>query len=163
MSHQRTIGEAIASDLSAHTYAGSITEIEAVYRRRPDYQLEDLGELKVSVVPGPIQHVSAGQSTFGSGMTRGSDALNFTFGIVVAKHVGSEADMQELEDLNEQILDLIRSHLLPLAAAPAGIHWIDFSQPMPFDPEALGDRSVFMSQIEVTYSVSVDRIVPPAG
>ena len=162
MSHQRTIGEAIAADLSANAYTGSITEIEAVYRRRPDYQLEDLGNLKVSVVPGPI---ASGHATFGSGsgVTRGADTMNFTFGIVVAKHVGSESDMQALEDLNEQILDLIRSHLLPLEGAPAGIHWIDFSQPMPFDPDALGDRSVFMSQIEVTYSGALDRIAPAGG
>lgn len=161
---QRITGQALADGLSGYTFDGTITSIAAAYRRRPDYTVEDLGSLKISVVPGPLGTGSSSSSappTFGATVSRGTDFYTATFGIVLAKHVGSEAEIEDLEDLNQGIMDAIRSNLVDMPGALPGTDWSDFGQPMPFDAEALDDRNVFISQIEVTYTIPVERIRPP--
>lgn len=160
ISVQRQIGQALAESLSAYTFSGAIDTIEAVYRRRPDYGVEDLGTLKVSVVPGPFQ--SSAPSTFNAGPTRGSDYVTVTYGVVIAKHVGDDSEMEQLEDLAQEIMDVVRSDLLSLSDVPDGVQWSEFGQPMAFDPDALGDRSVWMSQVELTFTVPLARLSPPA-
>lgn len=158
---QRQVGIALATALSEHTYSGTIDEIEAVYRRRPDYGVEDLGTLKVSVVPGPFQ--SSAPSTFNAGPTRGMDYVTVTYGVVLAKHVGDESEMEELEDLAQEIMDVVRSDILTLEDVPDGVQWSEFGQPMAFDPDALGDRSVWMSQVELAFTVPLARLSPPGS
>jgi len=152
---QREIGQSLAEQLSAQAFAGAITSVSAEYRRRPDYQLGDLGTLKVSVVPGPI---GVGPTGDVPQAPRGMDFLSITYGVVVAKHVGSEDDIEACEDLMQAIMDAIRSDHLDLGE---GVDWIDFGQPVPFDPDSLEDRSVFLSQVEVTYMVPVAKLPPP--
>jgi hypothetical protein len=154
---QREIGKALAQELSAQAFAGSISGVEAVYRRRADYQLEDLGALKVSVVPGPV---GVGPSGDAPQATRGMDFLTLTYGVVVAKHVGSEPEIENCEDLMQGIMDAIRSDHMDLGA---GVDWMDFGQPTPFDQDALEDRNVFLSQIEVTYMIGLAKLPPPSN
>jgi len=151
---QREIGTTLASELSAYQFPGSISSVTAAYRRRPDYQLEDLGSLKVSVVPGPV---GVGPTGDIPQAPRGMDFLAITYGVVVAKHVGSEAEIEDCEDLMQNILDAIRSDGLSLGE---NVDWVDFGQPVPFDPDSLEDRSVFLSQIEVTYMVPLAKVSP---
>jgi len=164
MNAQRQIGEALATALSGYTFAGPYASIDAAYRRRPDYTLEDLGTLKVSVVPGPYgmgtQFTIAG--TLNASNTRGMHYVSTTFGIVLAKHIGSTEEIEDLEDLAQQVLDVIRSDLITLTGVPQGTVWSDFQQPVPFDPDALGDRSVWMTQLEITYAVPLVKVAPPA-
>lgn len=154
---QRQIGEALAAQLSAQAFAGAISSVEAVYRRRADYQLEDLGALKISVVPGPV---GVGPNGDAPQAARGMDFLSVTYGVVVAKHVGSEADIEACEDLMQAIMDAIRSGHMDVGQ---GADWIDFGQPTPFDQDSLEDRSVFLSQIEVTYMVGLAKLAAPAS
>jgi hypothetical protein len=152
---QREIGQALATELSAYSFAGAITAVDAVYRRRADYQLEDLGGLKVSVVPGPV---GVGPTGDVPQAPRGMDFMALTYGVVVAKHVGSESDIEACEDLMQAIMDAIRSDHLDLGE---GVDWIDFGQPVPFDMDSLEDRNVFLSQVEVTYMVPVQKLPAP--
>lgn len=153
---QREIGQALASGLSAQAFAGAISSVNAVYRRRADYQLEDLGSLKCSVVPGPV---GVGPNGDAPQAPRGMDFLSITYGVVVAKHVASEADIEACEDLMQGIMDAIRSDHMDLGP---GVDWMDFGQPVPFDQDSLEDRSVFLSQIEVTYMIGLAKLAPPA-
>jgi hypothetical protein len=105
-------------------------------------------------VPGPVQ-INQRQSA-----PRGADFFELTVGIVIAKHVGSEPEIQDLEDLNQAIMDAIRSELLPLADLEAA-DWLDIAQPVPYDAEVLQERNVFLSQIEVTYMVGMNKLDPP--
>lgn len=148
---QRTIGQQLAAAMSGYTWPGNIETIQAVWRRRPDYDLEDLGTLKVSVVPGPVQLNSRMQQP------RGADFFELTVGIVVAKHVGGEQEIEDIEDLNQAIIDAVRSGRLSLEGLEAA-SWLEIAQPVPFDQEVLVNRNVFLSQIEVTYAVAVNKL-----
>lgn len=148
---QRTIGQQLATAMSAYTWPGNIPTLSAVWRRKPDYELEDLGTLKVSIVPGPVQLNQRMQQP------RGADWFELTVGIVVAKHVGTEQEIQDIEDLNQAIIDAIRSKLLDLEASEAA-NWIEIAQPVPYDPDVLANRNVFLSQIEVTYTVALNKL-----
>ena len=152
---QRLLGQKLAAAMSAYAWPGSIDTITAEWRRKPDYGLPDLGTLKVSVVPGPVQMNQRQQQP------RGLDFFELTVGIVVAKHVGTEQEIQDLEDLNMAIMDAIRSELLPLEDLEAA-DWLDIGQPVPYDAEVLQERNVFLSQIEVTYMVGMNKLAPPA-
>lgn len=144
----------IAEALSAYTWPGAIPTIEAAWRRKPDYGIEDLGNLKVSVVPGPIQINQRERQP------RGCDFFELTVGIVLAKSVTTEQEIQDLEDLNQAIIDAIRSELLPLEDLEAA-DWVDIGQPVPYDAESLQNQHVFLSQIEVTYTVPMDKLAAP--
>lgn len=152
---QRLLGQKLAEALSEYSWPGTLSTIAAAWRRKPDYDLADLGTLKVSVVPGPVTINQRGQNP------RGCDFFELTVGIVIAKHVGSEQEIQDLEDLNQAIMDAIRSELIVLEDLEAA-DWLDIGQPVPYDAEALQERNVFLSQIEVTYSVPMDKLAPSA-
>ena len=151
---QRQVCQTLAAALSAYSWPGAIPTIEAVWRRRPDYGIEDLGAVKVSVVPGPIEINQRERQP------RGCDFFELTVGIVLAKSVTSEQEIQDLEDLNQAIMDAIRSELLPLEGLEAA-DWVEMGQPVPYDAESLQNQHVFLSQIEVTYTVPVNKLPPP--
>jgi hypothetical protein len=150
----RNVAKQLAAALSAFTWgsvAGGV--IVAAMQRKPDYGLEDLGMLRVSVVPGPYTMKTE---------TKGLEVADATTGIVVAKHVGSEAEIDALEDLCQEIVDAIRSNYIKPTGLPAGTDWTEVGNPLPYDPELLEARNVFMAQIAVQWDVPVDKWVPVA-
>ena len=153
----RNVATQLAAALSAFTW-GSVPggAIAAVMQRKPDYSLEDLGYLRVSVVPGPYTMKTE---------TKGMEVADVTSGIVVAQHVGSESEISALEDLCQEIIDAIRSNYIKPAGLPEFTDWTEVSNPLPYDPELLEARNVFMSQISVEWAVPVDKWVPasPTG
>jgi len=118
-------------------------------RRRPDYALEDLGALIVSVVPGPVAYTTE---------TRQMETAEVTVGVVVAEHVGSDAEIQKLEDFQQEIVDAIRSGAVVPAGLADGTDWTEIANPVPYDPEQLEARNVFLGQITVTYTIPMDRV-----
>jgi hypothetical protein len=148
---QRHLCQKLAAALSAYSWPGAIQTIDAAWRRKPDYGIEDLGTLKVSVVPGPIQINQRERQP------RGCDFFEMTVGIVLAKSITTEQEIQDLEDLNQSIIDTIRSELLPLPDLGAA-DWVEIGQPVPYDAESLQNQHVFLSQIEVTYTVPIDKL-----
>lgn len=148
---QRQVGQALAAALSAYEWPGTIGPIEAVWRRAPDYTVEDLGTLKVSVVPGPVQ-IKHQQ------ISRGADTFEVSVGVVLAQHVGSEQEIEQLEDLVMAIADGVRSRTAAVTGIPYTADYLEIAVPVPFDREALVERSVFLSQIEITYQVFIDKV-----
>jgi hypothetical protein len=153
----RNIATRLAAALSAFTWRtvpGGV--INAVMQRKPDYGLEDLGYLRVSVVPGPYTMKTE---------TKGMELADVTSGIVVAQHVGSEAEIEVLEDLCQEIIDAIRSNYIKPTGLPDSTDWTEVGNPLPYDPELLEARNVFMSQIAVEWAVPVDKWDPhyPTG
>lgn len=153
----RNVAERVAAALSAFTW-GSVPggTLTATMQRKPDYGLEDLGSLRVSVVPGPYTMKTE---------TRGMEVADTTVGIVVAKHVGSDSDIAALEDLCQEIVDAIRSDFIKPTGLPENTDWTEVGNPLPYDPELLEARNVFMAQIAVQYDVPMERWVPvpPTG
>ncbi|MBU6222267.1 MAG: hypothetical protein KGR24_05885 [Planctomycetes bacterium] len=152
---QRGLGRSLAEQLSEYTFAGTIATITATYKRRFDYKLEDLGTLKVAVVPGPL---GIGPTGDVPQAPRGCDYFSLTYGIAIGMHVGSEAEIEDCEDLCQAIIDAIRSDHFDLGE---NVDWVDVGQPMPFEPDQLEERNVFLSQIEVTYMVPADKVSAP--
>lgn len=147
----RHVCDQLAAELTAYAWTEAIPSITASFRRMPDYVLEDLGTLKVSVVPGQVGVNQNDQQP------RGADFFEVTVAVVLAKHVASEQDIQDLEDLNIAIVDAIRSYKVTLPGIPYA-DWTDISITTPFDPQTLTERNVFLSQTEITWMVPRDKL-----
>lgn len=145
----RDLATQLATALAAHTWTtlGGTTDVQM--RRKPDYALDDLGSLLVSVVPGPVTWTTE---------TRQMEVAEVTVGIVIAKHVGSEADIAAAEDFEQEVVDQIRSGHVAPASLPDGADWTEVANPVPYDPEALDARNVFLGQVTVTYKIPQDRV-----
>jgi hypothetical protein len=150
----RNVCTELAAAISEHEWADPYESVEASFRRMADYGLEDLGTLKISIVPGQIQVNQDDRQP------RGADFFEVTVSIVMAKHVGTEGEISDLEDLNLQIVDAIRSYHLTLANIEHA-DWTDISISMPFDPQSLADRNVFLSQTDVTFWIPRDKLPAP--
>jgi len=146
----RDVAERLATALAAKAWVSlGNTTTAVVMRRKPDYALDDLGSLVVSTVPGPVNWTTE---------TRQMETAEVTVGIVIAKHVSSEADIAALEDFEQEVVDQIRSgHVYPASLAD-GSDWTEIANPVPYDPEALDSRNVFLGQITVTYRIPQDRV-----
>jgi len=150
MSHiSRVVATRLAAALADRRWrCWGNTKVDVQMRRKPDYGLEDLGTLLVSVVPGPVAFTTE---------TRTMEVAEVTVGIVVAKHVASDADIATLEDFEQEICDAIRSNAIVLTSVPTETDWTEIANPVPYDPESLETRNVFLGQVTVTYKVPLDR------
>jgi hypothetical protein len=86
------------------------------------------------------------------------ETAEVTVGVVVAEHVGSDAEIQKLEDFQQEIVDAIRSGTVVPAGLADGTDWTEIANPVPYDPEQLETRNVFLGQITVTYTIPMDRV-----
>jgi hypothetical protein len=149
---QRIAGNDLASALSEYTFPGAITSIDAAWRRVPDYTADDLGVVKVSVTPGPYEINQQDQPP------RGADFFNPVLGIVIAKSVSNDTEIDDLDELVQGIVDAIRSYKVTLASFAGSSDWRDITVPVPFDRESLNERSVFLAEINVTWMIGVDKL-----
>jgi len=151
----RNLAKQLAAALSAYTW-GSVPggTLDVKMQRKPDYGLEDLGMLRVSVVPGPYTMKTE---------TKGMEVADATVGIVVAQHVGSDAEIEALEDICQEIVDAIRSDHIKPTGVPAFTDWTEVGIPLPYDPELLEARNVFMAQIATQWDLPVDKWLRPTG
>lgn len=144
MNVQRQLGVSLAAALTARQYAGGIPSITAQYRRRPDFLMHEVDELRVSVVPGPI-------STGVPDAPRGATFFELAYGIVLSCAAPTEQQIEMLEDLNQEIMDEIRDGNFGLGATYPGLDYRELGQQAPFDAETLTRSATFLSQIEVVY------------
>jgi len=151
----RNLAKQLAAALSAYTW-GSVPggTLDVKMQRKPDYSLEDLGYLRVSVVPGSYTMKTE---------TKGMEVADATVGIVVAQHVGSDAEIEALEDICQEIVDAIRSNYIKPTGLPEFTDWTEVGIPLPYDPELLEARNVFMAQIATQWDVPVDKWPRPTG
>jgi hypothetical protein len=151
----RNLAKQLAAALSAYTW-GSVPggTLDVKMQRKPDYSLEDLGYLRVSVVPGAYTMKTE---------TKGMEVADATVGIVVAQHVGSDAEIEALEDICQEIVDAIRSNYIRPTGLPEFTDWTEVGIPLPYDPELLEARNVFMAQVATQWDVPVDKWPRPTG
>ncbi len=152
---QRVAGTDLAAALSAHTFMGAIPSVAAEWRRVPDYGAEDLGQLKVSVTPGTLEINQRDQPT------REMDFFYPNLGIVIAKSVSTDAEVDELDELVQHIVDAIRSYHVALASFDNSTDWLEIAVPVPFDREMLNERKIFLAEINVVWMVGIEKVPAP--
>lgn len=137
------IAEALATGLAAYTFSSPYASIPAQRRYVPDYELADLSTLKVSVVPGPITTERS---------ARGHDLFVHQIGVCLAKQTsGTNADVDALAFLADEIVDAIRSNALTTGTMPEGCRYVAAELETTYERDAMVDRRVFFCQINVTY------------
>jgi hypothetical protein len=146
------IADSLADGLTAYAFSAPYESLVARRLYVPDYDGPDLRTLKVSVVPGTIESERS---------ARGQDLFTHEVVVVIGKLVdGSNAEVDQLANLAEEIMDAIRSELLTMRGRPENARYFGATMETTFDRDALTDRRVFLAQIGVTYRVPRDHLTP---
>ena len=136
---------ALADAVAAHVSAGSFGQpVTAVRMYQPAFTLEDLKDLRVSVVP---------RTTGISAASRESSTFECVLDVGVQKKLPAEDDVAEIDgllDLVEEIADHVRLKRLPDAPDAA---WVSIAHEPVVSTESLEQHRVFTSVLSVTYRV----------
>ena len=140
MSIVTDVADAVAEELNAGSFSQAFTAARLVL---PRFELKDLVELKVSVVP----------RTLGiSGNTRAASKYAVEIVTGIQKKVQDiEAGTDELGLLVDEIGDFIRKR--PLASAPWA-RWTSTQNDPVYDPGHLDQHRVFTSVLTITYTMT---------
>ena len=134
---------AIADAVAAHVSAGTFSQpVSAVRMFQPAFTLEDLKDLRVSVVPRTVQMTP---------VTRDSLAIEYVVDVGVQKKLpadNADAEIDEMLALVDAIADHLRLQRLPGFPDAA---WIGISNEPVVSTEALEQHRVFTSVLSVTY------------
>ncbi|MEO1535558.1 MAG: hypothetical protein AAFS11_08365, partial [Planctomycetota bacterium] len=122
---------------------GFTEPVEAVRAYRPSYDLEQLGELRVSVVP---------RSVTTANLARQQSQVDCTVDVGLQQRVdaGDDARLDALLDLAEQIGDHLRHKRLPGYPQAA---WLSIEHEPVVAAEHLDERSSLTTVLSVTYRV----------
>lgn len=136
---------AIADAVAAHVNAGSFSmPVSASRLYQPAFTLEELAELRVSVVP---------RTTAISAASRDSSAFECVIDVGVQRKLpaeGEQAEIDALLNLVEEIADHLRLRRLPGAPDAA---WAGIAHEPVISSESLEQHRVFTSVLSVTYRV----------
>lgn len=141
MSTISTLADAVAEHINAGTYAQPVSAVRAY---QPAFTLEELGELRVSVVP---------RTTTVSAASRESSTFEHVLDVGVQKKLPAEdeqAVIDELLELTEAIGDRLRH--TRLAGFPEAA-WAGLAHEPVVSSESLEQHRVFTSVLSVTYRV----------
>lgn len=141
MSTISTLADAVAEHINAGTYTQPVS---AVRTYQPAFTLEELGELRVSVVP---------RTTTVSAASRESSTYEHVLDVGVQKKLPAEDDqagIDELLELTEAIGDRLRH--TRLAGFPEAA-WAGLAHEPVVSSESLEQHRVFTSVLSVTYRV----------
>ncbi len=139
MSIVTDVADAVAEELNAGSFSQAFTAARLVL---PRFELKDLTELKVSVVPRTLDI---------SGATRAACQYAAGVDIGIQKKVQDiEAGTDELGLLVDEITDFLRQR--PLASTPWAIGARTQNDPV-YDPGHLDQHRVFTSVLSVTYKM----------
>ena len=141
MSLVTDIADAVTSELNG---SGILPGLTAVRKVVPAYELAELTDLKVTVVPKAVEI---------SGSTRSASQYEITVDIGIQKKLppGSESSDEQVETLGtlvDQIAEYLRRR--PLATAPFA-SWVSITNDPVYAPEHLAEQRVFTSVLTVTY------------
>lgn len=146
MSLVTDIADAVAAEINAApgspaTFNQTFTAVRKVV---PAYELSELTDLKVTVVPKAVEI---------SGSTRSASQYDITVDIGVQKKLPpeSEASDEQVETLGtlvDQIAEYLRRR--PLSAAPFAA-WVSTTNDPVYAPEHLLEKRVFTSVLTLTY------------
>lgn len=136
---------AIADAVAAHINAGTFSQpVSAERMYQPAFTLEDLADLRVSVVPRTVGIAAA---------TRASSLFECVVDVGVQKKLpaeGADAEIDALLDFVEEITDHLRLSRLPDAPEAA---WAGIAHEPVVSSESLEQHRVFTSVLSVTYRV----------
>ncbi len=141
MSTISTLADAVAEHINAGTFAQPVS---AVRTYQPAFTLEELGELRVSVVP---------RTTTVTAASRESSTYEHVLDVGVQKKLPAEDDqaaIDELLELTEAIGDRLRH--TRLAGFPEAA-WAGLAHEPVVSSESLEQHRVFTSVLSVTYRV----------
>lgn len=146
MSLVTDIADAVAAEINAAASGTFGQTFTAVRKVVPAYELDELTDLKVTVVPKAVEITRA---------TRSDSQYEITVDIGIQKKLpsGSESSDEQVETLGT-LVDQIAEYLCrrPLAEAPFA-SWVNISNDPIYAPEHLTDQRVFTSVLTVTYRV----------
>jgi hypothetical protein len=145
------IADSLAGSLSLARFDWAITSVDAVRSYVPDYTAEELGDLKVSVVPGETQVTPH---------THGADLFEVEIHVVIGKRMASDAEIDDLVELRTAIVDAIRSKKLPAAETtmPPGVAWMNVTNLVTYDRDQVTGARVFLADIAVTYRYASAKV-----
>ena len=137
------IADAVAAELSAAEPGTFAEEFTAQRRVLPKFELADLADLKVSVVPKGIEIENA---------SREARRCDISVDIGVQQKVGKDVDaeVERLCELVEQIADYLAGRGL-LASGMSGVAFLSIANEPVYSTEHLADDLVFTSVLTVTY------------
>ena len=141
MSIATDIADAVAAELNVAP-AGAFSEAFEAHRRvLPEFELEHLAALKVTVVPKRVEI---------TGSTRAASQYEIAVDIGVQKKLGKDLDAEvaALGTLVDQIAEYLRRRSLSAAAFAA---WVGITNEPVYAPEHLAEQRVFTSVLTVTY------------
>jgi len=134
------VADAVTAELNAGTFTPAFT---AQRRVLPVYELSELADLRVTVVPKSVEI---------TGSTRAASQHDLTIDIGVQQRVPPESDVDdvvlELGGLVDAIADYLRRR--ELGQLP-GVNWVRTTNDPVYAPEHLTERRVFTSVLTVTY------------
>lgn len=135
------IADAVAAELNAAPAGTFDPAFTAMRRVLPEFELSDLAELKVTVVPKAIE-ISAS--------SRSGGQSDFQIDIGVQKKLGKDLDT-EVATLCE-LVDTIASYLRrrTISGAPT-VAWVRTRNDPIYAPEHLAEQRVFTSVLSLTY------------
>ena len=137
------IADAVAAELNA-AESGTFGEDFIAQRRvLPKFELADLKNLKVSVVPKAIEI---------EGATRSAQRCDISVDIGVQQKVGKDVDaeVERLCGLVEQIASYLAGRSLS-AAGMSGVAFLSIANEPIYSTEHLADDLVFTSVLTITY------------
>lgn len=136
---------AIADAVAAHVNAGTFSQpVNAVRMYQPAFTLEDLADLRVSVVPRTVGIAAA---------SRDSSTFECVVDVGVQKKLPAEGEQGEIDallDLVEEITDHLRLKRLPDAPEAA---WTGIAHEPVVSSESLEQHRLFTSVLSVTYRI----------
>ena len=135
------IADAVAAELNAAPAGTFVPAFTAVRRVLPAFELSDLDELRVSVVP---------KATESAGSSRAACLVDCRIDIGVQRKLGGDLDagVAALCGLVEQIDSYLRRR--PLAGAPHAA-WVRAQNDPVYAPDHLAQQRTFTGVLTVTY------------
>ena len=137
------IADAVTAELNAAAPGTFSRDFTALRKVLPAYELSELAELKITVVPKAIEI---------NGSTRSVCQYDFAIDIGIQQKLPAGSDMEtEVEAMGllvDEIADYLRKR--PLAQTPWAV-WVNTKNDPPYAPEHLAEQRVFTSVLTVTY------------
>ena len=132
----------IADAVTAELAAGVLSQpIAPVRRVLPEFELADLKDLRVTVVPASIEI---------EGASRALSRYDVHIDIGIQKKLGKNLDTEvaDLCDLVEEIAEFLKRR--PLAATPYAV-WVRTANDPIYAADHLAEQRVFTSVLSITY------------
>ena len=139
------IADAVTAELNSAPQGTFNPALVVVRKVLPVYELAELTDLKVTVVPKRMAI---------TGGTRAASQYEIAVDIGIQRKLSApgsidmEADVAALGTLVDQIIDYLRQR--PLSAMP-GVSWLNTVNEPVYAPEHLAEQRVFTSVLTVTY------------